>query len=161
MKIKFDVGYNLMPQDGSGLKFDVWARACGFMATHAIFENELCDSKKLESEKTYWRASLQKDVKMKTDMIGDYNENEIPRGLVLPIKVDKQNEGICGSDNRVVANFLVSREITARGHAMRRGDFLCRLVNGDIMVHEGTVYLKTSSSKDGDTVTVKYGKVKK
>ena len=90
---------------------------------------------------------------MKTDELGEYDENAIPDDLKLPLKLDRENDAIAGDDNAVLARFNFSSETVLAGFARRRADFIVRLANGELLWSHGHIVRKVAEQwQDGQLV---------
>ena len=96
---------------------------------------------------------------MRTDFLGEYDENEVPRDFHAPVRVDEKNDAIVGDDNFVMLRYAFTTETVPKGFARRRAEFLCRMANGEIMVDGGTVYLRTAKQYQQGRFLVTYDPV--
>ena len=94
---------------------------------------------------------------MKNDALGDYNENEIPHGIVLPVHVDERNEAIADAHGKILFSWTHSPTSTLRGFLKRGAEFFCRLASGDARLHKGRVYaLVAEKIEDKGTLVVTF-----
>ena len=90
---------------------------------------------------------------MKQDEIGDYNENEIPFELALPVRVDEENQALMDSEGRIIAIYRFTKDTLDRAHARRKLEMVVRLSQGSIMYDRGKIFVrKTVSFQNGDLV---------
>ena len=93
------------------------------------------------------------------DELGEYEPYEIPRELVLPLHLDERNDAIVGDDNRIICSYFTTNETVPRLYSKRRSEYVMRLANGEIVHHEGKIYVRaehlTHKDQDG-TLVMKY-----
>jgi|SRR3990167_6365194 len=93
---------------------------------------------------------------MKTDELGQYDENEIPANLALPLKLDRINDALAGNDGQIIGRCSFSSELAQRCFDLRRADFVGRLANGEIVVSVGRVLQKTAEQWQDGQLLVTY-----
>ena len=93
---------------------------------------------------------------MRTDFLGEYDENEVPRDFHAPVRVDEKNDAIVGDDNFVMLRYAFTTETVPKGFARRRAEFLCRLANGEIYLCKGAVLRRAEEQWQQDRLVVTY-----
>lgn len=93
---------------------------------------------------------------MVTDELGERDDNEVPAGLNLPLKVDKFNEALVGSDGVVLSRHAFTSDSAEVVFARRRMEFVARLANGEVMVDRGKVLVKVAEQWQGDRLVVTF-----
>lgn len=91
---------------------------------------------------------------MKQDMLGEYNENEIPHGLHLPLHLDERNDAIADVQGNVIANYNSSPSSVHRGFMRRAVEFITRITANEIAVHNGKVYIQSSAKEKDGMLTI-------
>lgn len=71
---------------------------------------------------------------LKFDELGEYEENEIPEGVEVPLRLDELNDAIVSDDNYILAKYGASIATAELMQARRRAEFLMRMANGDVRI---------------------------
>src|SRR3990167_1071011 len=98
---------------------------------------------------------------MRTDLLGEYDENKLPENFVMPLKLNDNDNAITTDDNRILMIYGFSHELHPRMEERRRGEFVARLVNREIAVDKGIVLHNVGEQWQDGRLVVSYEPVEK
>lgn len=94
------------------------------------------------------------------DLLGEYDTDSIPFGFELPVCVNGRNNDLHFANGIILGLFNFANETPRIVQAKRRAEFAARLINGEIILENGEVYIKTDSQYQDNKIVVSYQRVR-
>ena len=74
---------------------------------------------------------------LKTDHLGEYDDEQIPLGLSLPMRLDEGNDAVTFADNTIFSRYggaTIDESVLLQ--EKRKAEFVLKLANGELIVRK-------------------------